>query len=101
MVLRLKNTGEANLRCNTFHSWLGKIKRLSLVGPAGRMTRLKLKGCTINGKKKVGKVAPGETATLELVPAKPRLGVTQPSPVGARLLWLSDFIMRRHDLLRL
>jgi hypothetical protein len=100
VVLKLKNRGEANLRCNTFHSWLGKIKRLSLVGPAGRMTRLKLKGCVV-GKKKVGKVAPGETATLELVPAKPRKGVTQPSPVGARLLWLSDFIMRRHDLLRL
>ena len=102
VIVELKNSGETNLRCNAFHGWVGKIKRLSLVGSTGRMTPLKLKSCTLKGKVgKVTKLEPGQEATLELEPGKPRKGVRVPSPVGARLLWLSDFIMRRHDLLRI
>ena len=101
VTLAFKNTGEANVRCSSFNSWVGKIKRLALVGPTGRMSPLRLAECTSRDKRKVTSLAPGDEATLVLKPARPRKNVRAPSPVGARLLWLADFIMRRHDLLKI
>ena len=100
LQLMARNNGAKAKTCSSVTSWLGGVRKAALVRADGKMVELKIQECRVKGRGKVSRVQPGEEATVKL--GIGRRGLAKgPRPERIKMLWLSDFLARKVDLLRL
>lgn len=96
-----KNEGDKKQRCSSVTSWLGKVRRQALVRADGSMVRLQIRGCmSLKDGGRLSSLEPGAEAIV-LLGVKDKEEAKGLFAGQFKLLWLSDFMMRKPTLLSL